>query len=201
MTSHAASATILDRATSQSSLATPVKAASVALAVAVTAAAAQVSFPLPFTDVPFVLTPMAVILIGAALGSRLGALAQIGYLFLGALGLQVFAPDLRLPPGMLRLVGPTGGYLMAYPLAAFLTGWLSERGWDRRYLTSLAAMLVGLATIYLGGIAWRLILLGSADLVVATSVAPFLIPDVLKAAAAAMILPSVWKFLGSGPRR
>ena len=182
-------------------MATPVKAASVALAVAVTAAAAQVSFPLPFTDVPFVLTPMAVILTGAALGSRLGALAQMTYLLLGALGLQVFAPDLRLPQGMLRLVGPTGGYLIAYPLAAFLTGWLSERGWDRRYLTSFAAMLVGLATIYLGGIAWRLILLGSFDLVVATSVAPFLIPDVLKAAAAAMILPGAWKLLGTGTRR
>ncbi len=196
MTTPAASATILDRATGQSSLATPVKAASVALAVAVTAAAAQVSFPMPFTDVPFVLTPMAVILTGAALGSRLGALAQMSYLLLGALGLQVFAPDLRLPQGMLRLIGPTGGYLIAYPLAAFLTGWLSERGWDRRYLTSRAAMLVGLATIYLGGIAWRFVLLGSIDLVVATSVAPFLIPDVLKAVAAAMILPGAWKLLG-----
>jgi biotin transport system substrate-specific component len=199
MTTQAASATILDRATGQSSLATPVKVASVALAVAVTAAAAQVSFPLPFTDVPFVLTPMAVILTGAALGSRLGALAQMSYLLLGALGLQVFAPDLRLPQGILRLVGPTGGYLIAYPLAAFLTGWLSERGWDRRYLTSLAAMLVGLATIYVGGIAWRLILLGSLDVVVATSVAPFLIPDVLKAAAAALILPGAWRLLGARP--
>ena len=199
MTTHAASATILHRATGHSSLATPVKVASVALAVAVTAAAAQVSFPMPFTDVPFVLTPMAVILTGAALGSRLGALAQMSYLLLGALGLQVFAPDLRLPQGILRLVGPTGGYLIAYPLAAFLTGWLSERGWDRRYLTSLAAMLVGLATIYVGGIAWRLILLGSLDVVVATSVAPFLIPDVLKAAAAALILPGAWRLLGARP--
>jgi len=199
MTTHAASATILHRATGHSSLATSIKVASVALAVAVTAAAAQVSFPMPFTDVPFVLTPMAVILTGAALGSRLGAFAQASYLLLGVLGLQVFAPDPRLPQGMLRLVGPTGGYLMAYPLAAFVTGWLSERGWDRRYVTSLAAMLVGLAIIYLGGISWRLGLLGSFDLVVATSVGPFLIPDLLKAAAAAMILPGAWKFLGTRP--
>lgn len=196
MTTHAASATILDRAAGQSSVATPVKVASVALAVTATAAAAQVSFPVPFTDVPFVLTPMAVILAGAALGSRLGALAQLSYLLLGVLGAQVFSPDPRLTPGMARLIGPTGGYLIAYPLAAFLTGWLSERGWDRRYVTSLAAMLVGVATIYAGGVAWRFGLLGSWDLAVATSVVPFLIPDVLKAAAAAMILPGAWKLLG-----
>ena len=197
MTTQAASATILDRATGHSSVATPVKVASAALAVALTAGAAQVSFPVPFTDVPFVLTPMAVILTGAALGSRLGTMAQLSYLLLGALGAQVFSPDPRLPQGLLRLFGPTGGYLMAYPLAAFLTGWLAERGWDRRYVTSLAAMLVGLATIYMGGIAWRLTLIGSVDLVVATSVVPFLIPDVLKAAAAAMILPSAWKLIGN----
>ncbi len=101
--------------------------------------------PLPFTAVPFVLTPMVVLLAGAALGSRLGALSQMLYLAAGAAGLPVFAPSVTLPPGALRLLGPTGGYLLAYPVAAFVTGWLAERGWDRRYLSSAAAMLLGLA--------------------------------------------------------
>jgi biotin transport system substrate-specific component len=179
-----------------SSLATPVRVASVALAVAVTAAAAQFTMPLPGTDVPFVLTPMAVMLTGAALGSRLGALSQMIYLTLGAIGLAVFSPDPRLPHGVLRLVGPTGGYLMAYPFAAFLSGWLAERGWDRRYLLSLAAMLAGLAVIYAGGVMWRLGMLRSLDLTVATSIVPFLVPDVIKAAIAAAMLPAAWRTLG-----
>lgn len=148
------------------------------------------------TDVPFVLTPMAVLLGGAALGSRLGALSQVIYLMLGAAGLQVFAPDPRLPMGLLRVFGPTGGYLMAYPLAAFAAGWLAERGWDRRYATSFAAMLMGLLVIYAGGVAWRMTVLRSFDVAVATSVVPFVASDVLKAAAAAMILPQAWRLLG-----
>ena len=94
--------------------------------------------PLPFTAVPIVLTPFAVMLVGAALGSRLGFVTQVLYLAAGAAGLPVFAPSLVLPPGAARLIGPTGGYLLAYPVAAFVTGWLAERGWDRRYITSLA---------------------------------------------------------------
>src|SRR5439155_5958556 len=96
----------------------------------------------------------AVLLCGAALGSRAGAAAQILYLAAGAAGLPVFAPSAELPPGALRLLGPTGGYLMAYPIAAFVAGYLAERGWDRRYWTSVAAMLLGLALIFLGGLSW-----------------------------------------------
>jgi len=145
--------------------------------------------------VPFVLTPLAVLLTGAVLGSRLGALTQMIYLAIGAAGLAVFAPDPRLAPGALRLIGPTGGYLMAYPLAAFLSGWLAERGWDRQYVMSLAAMLAGLAVIYAGGVAWRLALLRSFDLTIATTVVPFILPDVAKAAAAAAILPGAWRLI------
>jgi len=151
----------------------------------------------PFTAVPFTLTPIAVLLSGAVLGSRLGALSQGVYVLAGVLGLGVFSPSLTLPPGALRLVGPTGGYLMAYPLAAFATGWLAEHGWDRRYLTSFAAMLAGLGVIYLGGVSWlAATYLPSPGAAVAAGLAPFLVLDVLKVAAAAMILPQAWRLLG-----
>lgn len=187
---------LIDRTIAESSLALPIRAAVVALAVAVTAAAAQFTMPVPLTDVPFVLTPMAVLLAGAALGSRLGAVSQTLYLMAGMMGLAVFTPDPRLPAGALRLLGPTGGYLMAYPLAAWVTGLLAERGWDCRYVGAFAAMLAGLTVIYLGGVAWRLTLFRSLDVTIATSVLPFLVADVLKLAAAALILPQAWRLIG-----
>ena len=132
---------------------TGVQALSVVFVAVLTAAAAQLSFPLPFTPVPFTIQPMIVLIGAAALGSRLGALSQILYLTLGLAGLPVFAFSPELPQGFLRLMGPTGGYLMAYPLAAFVTGLLAERGLDRRYLTSIFAMAVGLSVIFAGGVA------------------------------------------------
>src|SRR5689334_10271518 len=121
---------------------------------ALTAAAAQISIPLPFTAVPFTFQPMVVLLGGLALGARLGAASQLLYLTAGLVGLPVFAASALLPPGALRLLGPTGGYLMAYPLAAFLVGYLAERGFDRRYVTSVVAMLAGLVVVYAGGTIW-----------------------------------------------
>ena len=187
---------LLERTIPNTALATPIRVAVVLLAVLLTAAAAQFTMPVPGTDVPFVLTPMAVLLTGAAIGSRLGAISQVLYLTAGAVGLAVFSPDPRLPPGILRLVGPTGGYLLAYPLAAWVTGRLAERGWDRRYVGSLAAMLCGLAVIYAGGVAWRLTLLRSLDVTLVTTVVPFLVPDVLKCVIAALILPQTWRLVG-----
>src|SRR5688572_31755061 len=117
-----------------------IKAAAVLFVAVLTAAAAQVSVPLPFTPVPLTLQPMVVLLGGAALGSRLGMASQVLYLLAGIAGLPVFAASATLPQGALRLLGPTGGYLMSYPFAAFLTGWLAERGFDRRYVTSVLAI-------------------------------------------------------------
>lgn len=182
--------------TSESSLRVPIRAAAVALGVVFTALSAQFTLPVPFTDVPFSLVPMAVLMTGAALGSRLGALTQTMYLLLGVAGLQVFAPDPRLPAGALRLIGPTGGYLLAYPAAAFVAGWLSERGWDRRYVSSFAALAIGLVVIYAGGLSWRLLLTGSFDVAVMTSIVPFVVPDLFKIAVAAAVLPQVWRLTG-----
>src|SRR6476660_10096212 len=116
-----------------------------------TAVAAQISIPLPFTPVPFTFQPMVVLLGAAALGPRLGMASQILYLALGFAGAPVFAASPLLPQGAARLLGPTGGYLMASPFAAFAAGWLAERGFDRRYLTAVAAMTCGLAVVFAGG--------------------------------------------------
>jgi biotin transport system substrate-specific component len=191
------SGSLVNVSLSNASSAAGIRIAAVALAVALTAAAAQVSVPLPFTPVPFVLTPLAVLRCGAALGSRLGAAAQVAYLIAGAAGLPVFAPSTQLPPGALRLMGPTGGYLMAYPIAAFVTGYLADRGWDRRYWTSVAAMLLGLAVIFAGGVSWLTAMFThSVGGAVTLGLRWFVALDVLKVLGAAMILPQAWRLIG-----
>jgi biotin transport system substrate-specific component len=175
----------------------PIRVAAVGLATALTAAAAQFTWPAPFTVVPFVLTPLAVVLTGAALGARLGSLAQVLYVALGAAGLAVFAPSATLPPGGLRLVGPTGGYLLAYPLAAFVVGYLAERGWGRSYVTSFGAMLAGLVVIYAGGVSWLSVAYThSLQAALTMGLAQFVVLDLAKAAVAAMVLPRVWRLVG-----
>ncbi len=164
-----------------------------------TAAAAQVSVPLPFTPVPFTLQPMIVLLGGAVLGPRLGFVSQALYLAAGIAGLSVFAASPVLPQGIARLLGPTGGYLMSYPLAAFVTGALAVRGLDRRYLTSVLAMAAGLAIVFSCGVAW--IAWGPASGGLARAIAvgllPFLPADLLKVVLAAAVLPSAWRLLGT----
>src|ERR671916_666329 len=119
-----------------------------------TALAAQIAIPTPWSDVPITGQTFAVLLTGALLGSRLGALAMIAYLIEGASGLPFFAAG---GSGLARLtVSPWAGYLWAYPVAAFVTGWLAERGWDRRYLKAAAAMGLGSIVILFGGMIWRL---------------------------------------------
>jgi biotin transport system substrate-specific component len=180
-----------------------IRGASVLFITALTAAAAQVSVPLPFTQVPFTLQPMVVLLGGLALGSRLGLLSQVLYLALGVAGLPVFAASATLAPGVLRLLGPTGGYLISYPFAAFLVGALAERGFDRRYFTAVVAMLAGLVVIYGAGAAWLAFFARTAttgpvglSFAIATGVLPFLPADLLKLLAAAGVLPMLWRLLG-----
>jgi biotin transport system substrate-specific component len=167
---------------------------------ALTAAAAQVSVPLPLTQVPLTFQPTVVLLSGLVLGPRLGAASQILYLAAGVAGLPVFAASPVLPPGAWRLIGPTGGYLLSYPLAAFVAGALARRGFDRRYLTSIVAMALGLVVIYTCGTLWlayasvgrTAVGLASAF---ATGVAPFVVADVVKLAAAAGIMPGLWRLV------
>lgn len=191
--------TLLAAVTSRVEMGPAIRMASVAVIAAMTAAAAQVSIPLPFTPVPFTLQPMIVLLGAAALGSRLGMAAQILYLLAGIAGLPVFAASPVLPQGALRLLGPTGGYLMSYPLAAFLTGLLAERGFDRRYLTSVIAMGAGLAVVFAGGLTWLAFFARPAagiDAALRTGLYPFVPADIFKILVAAAIMPAVWRITG-----
>ncbi|HYT64945.1 MAG TPA: biotin transporter BioY [Vicinamibacterales bacterium] len=174
------------------------RAAAALFVTVLTVAAAQVSIPLPFTPVPFTLQPLVVLLGGAALGARLGMSSQILYLALGVAGMPVFAASPVLPQGFARLLGPTGGYLMSYPFAAFVAGYLAQRGFDRRYLTSVVAMGAGLAIIFAGGVAWMAWGLPHLGLPAAVSggLVPFLPADIVKVLLAATILPAAWRFLG-----
>jgi biotin transport system substrate-specific component len=154
-----------------------------------TALAAQVAIPLPWTPVPITGQTFAVLLTGALLGSRLGALAMIAYLIEGASGLPFFAAG---GSGPARLFfSPTSGYLLAYPAAAFVVGLLAERGWDRRFMTAAAMMAIGSIVILLGGWTWLARFISPA-LAWDMGVAPFLVGDVIKIALAAAVLPSGW---------
>jgi len=179
---------------------TGIRVASVVLLAALTAAAAQISIPLPFTPVPFTLQPMIVLLGGAALGARLGMSAQVLYLLAGLAGLPVFAASPVLPQGALRLLGPTGGYLMSYPFAAFLAGWLADRGFDRRYLSSVIAMACGLAVVFAFGVTWLALFARPAGVGVSaalrTGLYPFLAADVVKLFVAAAVMPTLWHITG-----
>ncbi len=196
MTVRTADITLLTHVTPRAMDQRIVRAAAVLIMTLLTIVAAQVSVPLPFTPVPFTFQPMLVLLGGAALGARLGATSQILYLALGIAGLPVFAASSILPQGALRLLGPTGGYLMAYPLAAFVAGSLAERGFDRRYWTSIAAMAAGLAIVFAGGVlwlaAWAAPAAGFAG-AMAAGFWPFIGGDLIKLAIAAGILPTFWR--------
>jgi biotin transport system substrate-specific component len=204
---HTTSATLLTTLAARSEMRGLIAFASVVFVSVLTATAAQISFPLPFTQVPFTLQPMIVLLGGLALGSRLGCASQVLYLMAGIAGLPVFAASATLPPGPLRLLGPTGGYLLAYPLAAFVTGYLAERGFDRKYLRAMLAMAAGLAIVYASGVTWLAFFARTASASAAiglsaaltTGLYPFVLPDLFKVAAAAGIVPSVWRLVGRHP--
>ena len=159
----------------------------------VTALSAQAAVPLPFSPVPLTGQTFGVLLTGALLGPRLGALALLLYLIEGACGLPFFAGGAG---GAVRFAGPTGGYLIAYPLAAGVTGWLATRGWDRRPLTMLAAMLTGSVVIFALGAAWLAHFVGGASRAMTLGVLPFLPGDAVKALLAAGLLPLGWKWIG-----
>ena len=185
---------LIEALASRSDWTTGIRAASVVFMTVLTAAAAQISIPLPFTDVPFTFQPIVVLVGGLALGPRLAVTSQLLYLASGIAGLPVFAASPTLPPGMARLLGPTGGYLMSYPAAAFVVGYLGARGFDRRYATSVLAMLAGLAVVFASGVAWLSALVGPHAALVA-GFYPFVIADIIKVVGAAGIMPTVWKVL------
>ncbi|MCX7629969.1 MAG: biotin transporter BioY [Geminicoccaceae bacterium] len=147
----------------------------------------------PFWPVPMTMQTFAVLLIGAAFGSTLGALTVAFYLVQGALGLPVFARG----GGLAYLAGPTGGYLAGFLLAAWIVGKLAERGLDRRVLTALPVFLLGDLVIFVCGVGWLAWLIGF-EKAWAVGVLPFLPAEALKIALAVAVLPFAWRLLGRG---
>lgn len=155
--------------------------------------AACAQFSIQIGPVPITGQSFAVLLTGALLGSRLGAAAVIAYLVEGALGLPFFAGG---GAGIVRFFGPTGGYLVAFPAAAFIVGAFAEHGWDKRYPTAVAAMAIGSVVILIGGWAWFTILTNTPPVAAfKIAVLPFLAGDVVKIALAAAVLPTGWALL------
>jgi len=154
------------------------------------ALSAQVSIDLPFTPVPITGQTFAVVVVGASLGALLG-LASLGlYLFVGALGAPVYSDGTH---GWDVLTGPTGGYIVGFALAAVLTGYLAERRWDRRFNSSVSAMLTGNVLIYAVGLPWLAAKLGTGlEDTLENGLYPFVVGDLLKRYLAGALLPAAW---------
>ena len=142
--------------------------------------------------VPFTMQTFAVLMIGALFGGRLGSLTVLAYLIEGVLGLPVFSLGRG---GLPVLFGRTGGYLFGFVAAAYITGWLAQRAWDRRILTTIAAMIIGNLVIYCFGMLWLASMVGLKNALI-TGIYPFITGDLIKIGLAAALLPSGWKLLG-----
>jgi len=151
---------------------------------------------IPVGPVPITGQTFAVLLTGALLGSRLGAMAMIVYLIEGASGLPFFYGG---HGGLAHLFGPTGGYLVAFPAGAFITGAFAENGWDKRFLSAVVAMAIGSLVILLAGWAWFVVVMQTSPLAAfKVSVMPHLAGDLIKILLAAALLPTGWKVLQRG---
>jgi biotin transport system substrate-specific component len=151
---------------------------------------AQVKIPLPFTPVPLTGQTFAVLLVGAALGSRRGLASLSLYILIGALGMPVFAGAAS---GLAYAFGPTGGYLLGFVIAAYVVGLLAERGLERSIRTSLLPFLAGTIIIYALGAAWLAFYVGP-QAAIAKGILPFVPGDAIKLALATLALPAAWKF-------
>ena len=160
---------------------------------------AGIALPLPFTPVPITGQTFGVLLAGALLGPRRGALAMLVYLAEGLAGLPVFAGGASAwSPSQLGvpvIIGPSAGYLFSFPIAAFAVGFLAERGWDRRFWRAVAMMLVGQVITYLVGLIWLGTYVGMQQ-AVPLGLLPFVAGDVLKVLLASALLPFAWHLLG-----
>ena len=152
---------------------------------------AQIRIPVPFAPVPLTGQTFAVLLVGAALGSKHGIASLALYTVMGALGLPFFAGGAS---GVAYLLGPTLGYLVGFIVAAYVIGLLAERGLERSVRTSVVPFLVGTLVIYLFGAGWLAIQFG-VEQALTLGVLPFLIGDTLKLALAALTLPTAWKLV------
>ncbi|MBM3521286.1 MAG: biotin transporter BioY [Alphaproteobacteria bacterium] len=157
---------------------------------AIVAAAAQINIPM--VPVPMTLQTLAVLAIGAAYGARLGAATLALYALEGALGLPVFA---EFKSGVMLA---SFGYVLGFIAAAYVVGYLAERGWDKSIPKMFAAMLLGAVVLYIPGLAWLWAWVGSFANTIAWGLTPFIVGDLVKAAIAALGFPAIWSLLGRG---
>lgn len=143
----------------------------------------------PWWPVPMTMQTFMVLVIGMSFGWRLGALTVIAYLAQGALGLPVFANSPERGIGLAYMAGPTGGYLVGFALAAMVTGWLAERGFDRSVPRAAVALIAGVLAIYIPGVLYLGALIGFDKPLLSLGVAPFLPAEIFKVALAAAVLP------------
>lgn len=181
----------------------------------ITALFARITLPVPWSLVPITGQTFAVLLAGALLGSKRGALSQMAYLGIGATGVPLwFSATTTL--GVAGIIGPSGGFLVGFIPMAFVVGFLAERGWDRRFWTAVAAMLIGEVVLYIFGVAWMsrftnviAYLYNNAikgwpwlasmpgGLAFKAGVLPYIPGDLTKIVLAAAMLPSGWAILRS----
>jgi biotin transport system substrate-specific component len=161
------------------------------------AIAAKIAVPVWPSPVPITLGTFAVLTIGAAYGPRLGLATILAYMALGALGWDVFAGSSAEANGLSYMAGSTGGYLLGYVLATLALGFAARRGLDRSVGGMALAMLLGTALIYIPGVLWLGVLYGWNEPILAWGLTPFLIGDAIKLALAALVVPALWKLVGT----
>jgi biotin transport system substrate-specific component len=153
------------------------QAAIVAAASIFVALCAHLTVPLPFTPIPLTMQNFGVLLVGVTLGSRRGFAALALYLFEGICGLPVFNP--MGPGGLLQVMGATGGFLMVYPLVAFVAGWISERG-AKSFLRTAAGCFLAELVLFAGGLGWLAVLTHSVSTAMRFGLYWFIFAEVIK---------------------
>ncbi|MEM9032858.1 MAG: biotin transporter BioY, partial [Pseudomonadota bacterium] len=165
------------------------------LGIAALALAAKIKIPM--WPVPVTLGTFAVLTVGAAYGPRLGLATILGYMAVGALGFDVFASSSAEANGLSYMMGGTGGYLLGYVLATLALGLAARRGLDRSVTGMALALLVGNVLIYVPGLLWLGQLYGWDQPILEWGLTPFLLGDALKLVLAALLVPAVWKMVGT----
>ncbi|HJS30845.1 MAG TPA: biotin transporter BioY [Alphaproteobacteria bacterium] len=149
----------------------------------------------PMWPVPMTMQSYVVLVLGMAYGARLAAATVALYLIEGAAGLPVFSGTPERGIGLAYMMGPTGGYLVGFVLAAWAMGWLAERGWDRTIWRAGAAMALGTIILFAPGLAWLAVQFGWSK-AIAVGLTPFIEGSILKLALAAATLPLAWRAVG-----
>jgi biotin transport system substrate-specific component len=157
----------------------------------------KIKIPIWPSPVPINLATLSVLTIGLTYGPKLGLTTVFGYLIIGTLGFDIFANSSAKVNGMEYMLGGTGGYLFGYLLATIALGFLARAGWDRNVFKIVLALIIGSVLIYIPGIFWLAKLYTWNKPILAWGLTPFLIGDALKILLATLVIPSMWKFIGS----